>query len=268
MNALLSQTRELLDILGHEEEPIGMFYSEEKPDGPGPKPGPILSAEAEAQGELDMQSVWGGFSCLMGRVLLARKKKIATWIAAEAYGCAGAAFYAGFYKPQLEAVTRFISTGTPGFMEGEWFLPSVETCRAFFEKVDPQPAPKPYCVFKPLSLFTEDEEPEVITFFLGGEMLSVFCNLLSFTTGDPESNLAPFGAGCTAITAWPLHYKAKNLDRAVIGGMDLAARSFYNIGELSWSLPTELYRRLLFAAPNSFLKTKEWEKFRKRLDKV
>lgn len=265
LTRIRKRTDELLEMLGHDEEPLGVYYSDEKPEGPGPKPGPSLSVEAENRGELDMRAVMSGFSCVMGRVLLARKKKIATWLAADAYGCAGAAFYAGFYKPQLNFITHFVSTGISGVVEGERFMPSPEACRTFFAKIDPRPAPKSYCVIKPLSLFQDEELPETVAFFARGELLCGLAALATFATGESETNVAPFGAGCTQLIAWPLHYRDRGLDRAVIGGTDVACRGLYNLDELSFAVPLPLYQRMLEAAPKSFLITEDWAKVKKRI---
>lgn len=265
MDKLKSQTKTLLQLLGHDEEPLGVFYSDTKPDGPGPQEATPLSAEAEKRGEIDFQVVFRNFSCVMARVLLSRSKKITTWVSAEAYGCPGAAHFAGFFKPALEFGVHNISTGIPGVREGQLTLPSVESARLFYMRVDVPPAPKPYCVIQPLSLFKEGEEPEVIVYFARGELLGALCALTSFTTGEPESVVAPFGAGCTNITAWPRHYREIGLQRAVLGGNDMTCRSFYKLDEMSFAVTTDLYRKMLEAAPDSFLKTEMWEKVKKRI---
>lgn len=266
MNTIREKTRQLLELLDHDEEPLGVYYTDEKPDGPGPKGGQqLLSAEAEKNGTLDMRALWGGFSCVMARILLARKKKVATWLAADAYGCPGAAFYGGFYKPGLEAIAHYVSSGIPGVIEGEFFMPTPTEVRKTFTTIDPPPAPKPYCVIKPLSLFAEDEEPLVVVFFARGELLGVLASLATYSIGEPESVVMPFGAGCANVIAWPLHYRTVETPRAVLGGNDIACKSFFKIDELSFAVPIEVYRKMLDDAPNSFLKTEEWKKARKRI---
>ena len=39
MNAVLEKTQRLLELLGHDEAPYGVCYSDVKPEGFGPKPG-------------------------------------------------------------------------------------------------------------------------------------------------------------------------------------------------------------------------------------
>lgn len=48
--------------------------------------------------------------------------------------------------------------------------------RCWFTKIDPRPAPARFCVFKPISHFSTDEQPELVTFFARGEVLTGLCN--------------------------------------------------------------------------------------------
>ena len=265
MDQLKSQTEALLQMLGHDEEPLGVFYSDTKPDGHGPKETTPISVEAEKRGEIDFRNIFANFSCMMARVLQCREKKTTTWLSANAFGCPGASHFAGFFKPAMEYGIHHISTGVPGMMDGTLSLPSMESARLFYKTVDVPPAPKAYCVIQPLSVFKDAEEPEVIVYFARGELLGALCALTAFTTGEPESVVVPFGAGCTNIAAWPRHYREQGLQRAVLGGNDMTCRSFYKLDEMSFAVTTDLYRKMLEAAPNSFLKTEVWEKVKKRI---
>jgi hypothetical protein len=91
-----------LGALGCDEEPMGMFFTDrEPPGGYTPKPGPLPSVEAESRNEIDWKSLWENFSCVIGHIWLARKKKTAAYFDRERFGCVGGAFFLGFMKPQL-----------------------------------------------------------------------------------------------------------------------------------------------------------------------
>ena len=63
-----------LEAAGLDEEPLGMFYTDQKPEtGFSPKPGKLPSAEAEAQGAIDWGSLFVDFSCVMGNIWRARR---------------------------------------------------------------------------------------------------------------------------------------------------------------------------------------------------
>ncbi|NLV97711.1 MAG: DUF169 domain-containing protein, partial [Desulfovibrionales bacterium] len=96
---IMNKTRRLVELLGHDEEPFGVYYDDTKPDGFGPKPGEVFSRERESAGQIDWQNAQKTFSCILGNIWLARKKKKAAWISHEECGCMGGGFYAGLYRP-------------------------------------------------------------------------------------------------------------------------------------------------------------------------
>jgi uncharacterized protein (DUF169 family) len=133
-------------------------------------------------------------------------------------------------------------------------------------KVDPRPAPARYCVFKPLSQFTDAEPPEFVVFFARPEVLSGLFTHAVFTTGDMDCVVSPFGAGCTNMVAWPLHYKERGQDKAVLGGFDPSARKFMKTDELTFTVSLELYERMLAALPESmFALDTAWGGVRKKV---
>ena len=115
---LLEQSRQLLYLLGHDEAPFGVHYSDEKPEGYGPKPGEIFSREREEKGQIDWNAAFSNFTCICGSLWLARQKRKAAWISHEACGCMGGGYYAGMYAPFLETNVLYMSTGIPGVFEG------------------------------------------------------------------------------------------------------------------------------------------------------
>jgi len=60
---ILDDTKTFLGYLGLDEEPIGVYYADTKPENAfGPKPGPTITRELEEQGQIDMQAVFQNFS--------------------------------------------------------------------------------------------------------------------------------------------------------------------------------------------------------------
>jgi uncharacterized protein (DUF169 family) len=257
---------EFITALGLDEEPMGLFYTDQKPaDGFSPKPVDLPTREKEMKNEIDWQAVFGSFSCAIGHIWRARKKKTAAYFSAEQFGCPGAAFWLCFNKPQTEMIINYVSTGIPNFMEGEHYCDSPDALREIFEYVDPRPAPKKYCVVKPLSLFTDDETPELVIFFSRPESLSGLHQLATFITNDPEVVASPWSAGCGSIAAWPLHYLNKGVDKAVIGGWDPSARKFFKNDELSFTVPFHLFAEMVNRYKESFLMEKAWGTVKKKI---
>jgi len=267
---MLEDTKLFLKHLGLAEEPFGVYYDNTVPENAfGPKPGPPISRELEDEGKLNMQEVFEHFSCVMGNIWLARKKLRAAYISTEEYGCPGGVFYCSMMKPNLRFIEHYVTTGFDGTpVHGERYLPSPEAMRIFLDKVNPRKAPAKYCIFKPLSLFTDSEEPEFVIFFARPEVLTGLFVQTTFTTGDVDCVAAPFGAGCTNIIAWPLFYKERGIEKAVIGGFDPSARKYMKTDELTFTVSWSLYKKMLAALPESMFNVGgAWPTVRKKVSR-
>ncbi len=186
MNHLPDKLPAMLEALGLDEEPMGIHFTDTEPgDGFTPKPLPLPTAEREQAGEIDWQETFGNFSCVLGNVWRARRKKTRAWFSAERFGCPGGAFWMGFMKPQTETITSYVSTGSP-HIEGEFYCGDHDALRQVFSDIDPVPAPGKYCVVQPLSLYGPDEEPRFVSFFARPESLCGVHQLAFFVTNDPE----------------------------------------------------------------------------------
>lgn len=266
---MIEQTMpKFLEVLGLDEEPMGVFYTDEKPaQGFSPKPVDLPTREKEMKNEIDWQTVFSQFSCVMGHIWRARKKKAVAYFSAEQFGCPGGAFWLGFNKPQTETIINYVSTGIPNWAEGELYCDSPDALRRIFEYVDPRPAPRTYCVVKPISKFSDDEMPELFAFFTRPESLSGLHQLAAFVTNDPEVVVSPWGAGCGNMVAWPLHYLSRGQNKAVIGGWDPSARKFFKTDELSFTVPSQMFTDMIERFDESFLTTKSWATVRKKIEK-
>ena len=267
MNAAMNESLpKFLEILGLDEEPMGLFYTDEEPeDGYSPAPMELPTREKELNNQIDWPTVFGKFSCAIGHIWRGRIKKKAAYFSAEQFGCPGAAFWLGFNKPQTETIIHYVSSGIPNWSEGELYCESPDALRKIFEFVDPRPAPKKYCVVKPFSLFRDDEEPELVVFFARPESLCGLHQLAAFATNDPEVVVSPWSAGCGSLAVWPLHYLARGENKAVIGGWDPSARKFYKTDELSFTVPFGMFGEMLRRYGESFLSTKTWTTVRKKI---
>jgi uncharacterized protein (DUF169 family) len=257
---------DFLAVIGLDEEPLGLFYTDQAPvEGFSPTPMDLPTREKESKGEIDWAQLQAGWSCAMGHIWRARRKKTTAWFSAERFGCNGAAFYLGFQKPQLESVIHYVSTGIPGMLEGEHYVSSPDVCRSFFEQIDPRSAPASCLVVKPLSLFTDNETPEVIAMFARPEVIGGLCMLTGYVTDELESVKTPFGAGCSHIAAWPFYYLSQGQNVAVLGGWDPSSRKFYKTDELSFAIPLPMFQDMLQRWPDSFLTKPAWKVSQKKI---
>ena len=259
---------DFLNILGLIEEPMGMFFTDTKPEkGYSPEPSELPTREKEKNNAINWQNVFGQFSCVIGKIWLARKKNTSAYFSSSQFGCPGGAFWLGFNKPQAETIIHYVSTGIPGRMEGEHYCDSPDNLRKIFDYVDPVPAAKKYCVFKPISQFLEAETPILVSFFTRPESLNGLHQLAAFVTNDPEVVASPWSAACGSLAVWPLHYLEKGQSRAVVGGWDPSARKFFKTDELSFTIPFGMFTQMIDRYKDSFLSTKTWESVQTKITK-
>ena len=266
MKILIEQTHQLMELLGHSEMPFGIFYSDTKPEGYGPKKAEIFSRDREIAGQIDWHNAFSNFSCVLGNVWLARKKQKAAWLSHEECGCMGGGYYSGIYAPYLETNVLYVSTGIPGTqIEGEHFMPTPESMHVFMQDCAPPPAPHKYCVLKPLDQFSDAEKPLVVAFFARPEVLTGLVNLTTYTVGSHHAIASPFGAACTNLIGWPQVYAQRGIECAVLGGFDVSARKFMKPDELTFAMPTALYRKMLAKMDTSGLTRHAWQGVRKKV---
>ena len=264
----MGKLQSFLDTLGLDEEPMGMFYTDEKPlEGFSPNVSDLPTREKEINNQINWQEVFGSFSCVIGKIWLARKKRSCAYFSAEQFGCPGGAFWLGFNKPQAETIISYVSTGIPGRMEGEHYCDSQDSLRQIFEYIDPPTALGKYCVFKPVGKFTGDEKPLLVTVFARPESLCGLHQLATFVTNDPEVVASPWSAACGSLAIWPRHYLKKGKNKAVVGGWDPSARKFFNIDELSFTVPFDMFINMVEGHDESFLVTKTWTTVQKKIKK-
>ncbi len=262
------EINEFLDVLGLDEEPLGMLYTDERPENSiCPKKGRLPTIQDEAAQRVPWQEINANWSCVIGLLWRARKKKGVACFDPEHFGCLGGAFYLGFLKPQLDTIARYISSGIPGILEGEYYFESPEVSHRFFETIDPLPAPARYCVFKPMGCFGVDEEPLLVTFFSRPESIAGLHQLASFVTNDFEAVVSPFGAGCANVVTWPLRHLSQGNLKAVLGGWDPSERKFLKTDELTFTVPYEMFLQMVGRWKESFLMTPTWGVIRKRIER-
>ncbi len=249
-----------LKAIGLEEEPMGIFYTDEKPvEGYTPKKQTPLSKLYENHNE---EVSW--ISCILAKIKIARLKNSTAYFDESHYGCLGGAFFTGLKKTYEEFEIDLISKGIPGKMEGERYVDSRETGRKFYDAFEPPLATAKYLVVKPLSHFKSEQKPELVVFFVKNEILVGLNALTVFLTSDMNSVQTPFGVGCCSLISWPRKFLQQGKNKAVIGCCDVTCRKYLKKDELTFTVPYNLFLRMLTEWENSIINTSWWEKTRKR----
>ena len=233
------------EALGLKESPLGVYYTNEKPEGFTPKP--------------------GIHTCMIGFLQNARKKGETVYFDKNHFGCPGGAYYMGFLESPRPNIEYFLSCGIPGEMEGERYIKTPELARQYFARMKPRPAPADYCVFKPIGKFQEGEKPEVVVFFAPPDVLSGLFTLTNYCLKRTDAIDAPFSSGCGAILARPLKEIEMANPRAILGMFDVSARPMVEKDVLTLAMPYSVFLKLLGDVSGSFLETESWGKIRQRI---
>jgi len=235
------------ETLGLQESPLGIYYTNEKPEGVAPKEG--ISG------------------CMIGLLQNARKKGTTVYFDKAHFGCPGGAYYMGFFESPRPDIEYFLSCGIPGEMEGERYIKTPERAREYFAKMIPRRAPATYCVFKPIEKFQTEEKPEVVVFFSSPDILAGLFTLTNYALERTDAVHAPFGSGCGTILTYPLKEAGKEQPRAILGMFDVSARPMVEKDFLTFSMPYFIFLKLLQNVSGSFLETESWKKVLQRIQR-
>lgn len=234
------------NTLGLKESPIGVYYSNERPEGMMPNEG--------IQG------------CIIGFLKNVRKDGKIVYFDKDHYGCPGAAYYMGFREVPRQNIEYFLSYGIPGEMEGERYIKTPELARKYFNKMKPRPAPGKFCIFKPIDKFKQNEIPEVVIFFVTLDLLSGLFTLTNYALEKTDAIMTPFGSGCSTILTYPI--KDESSSYAFIGMFDVSARPMVEENIITLSMSYSIFNKLLENVSGSFLETESWKKVFRRIQGI
>ncbi len=247
---------EFLAALGLPEEPMGLVYTERRPEhGFTPRAQtPLSQLSRDGNGHIN----WN--SCVLGKLRRARREKASAYFDEERYGCLGGAFFMGFkswYEPFEPAL---LSTGIPGKIPGEHYVDSVESGERFYNDFEPPEATAPVLVIQPLSLFNEEERPELVIMFPDCKTLIGLNALTVFLTGDIHAVRMPFGVGCCTTISWPRKFMAQGKTCAVVGGYDINMIKYLKKGELTYTVPYGLFQNMVEKWHLAMPGTRAWKR--------
>lgn len=134
------------------------------------------------------------------------------------------------------------------------------------DELRPLPAPKDYCVFKPVSLLSPGDEPEVVLFLVNPDQLSALVILANYDLPGNDGVAALFGSGCDSLVLFP-RLERTGKRRGIIGLTDISVRKMLPPEILSFALPFDRALELETNVPGSFLERKVWQGIRERLRK-
>lgn len=183
----------------------------------------------------------------------------------EAISCFGGKRFTGFTNTIRPNFEYFLSCGIENQMEGERYIRNPQLVKKFLKDHIETPATGRYIIFKRWDLLNDSDNPEVVVFFATPDVLSGLFTMSNFDRAQPDSSIAPFGAGCSSIVHYPLVEKLSDNPRAVIGMFDISARPCVGENTLSFALPLERFEQIVGYMDESFLITDSWKIVQKRI---
>jgi uncharacterized protein (DUF169 family) len=239
--------RQFRETLGFKEPPLGIYYTNDKPEGITPKEG--ISG------------------CMVGLLQNARKRGETVYFDKSHFGCPGGAYYMGFREIPRPNIEYFLSCGIEGEMEGERYIKTPGLAREYFARMKPRPAPAAYCVFKAIDQFKPDEKPEVVCFFVPPDILSGLVTLANYALERTDAVFSQFASGCGTLLTYPLKEAQQENPRPVLGMFDVSARPMVEKDILTLAMPYSVFLKLLESVKGSFLETESWRKVLNRIRK-
>jgi len=206
-----------------------------------------------------------GRSCLICELAKVRSGRSLVYNI-DTLACGGARRYLGYTERMRPGFEYFLSCGNDQ-MEGERYIRTPEMVKVFMKNQKTLPIEGKNIVFKRWDNLTLNDEPDVVIFFAGPDVLSGLFTLANFDQAEPNGTITPFGAGCGTIVHYPYLESMSESQRAVIGMFDPSARPCVPEDVLTFSVPMKRFEKMIGYMKESFLITETWTTVRNRINK-
>ncbi|HUU99847.1 MAG TPA: DUF169 domain-containing protein [Bacteroidales bacterium] len=206
-----------------------------------------------------------GRSCLICELAKVRSGRSLVYNI-DTLACGGARRYLGYTERMRPGFEYFLSCGNDQ-MEGERYIRTPEMVKVFMKNQKTLPIEGKNIVFKRWDNLTLNDEPDVVIFFAGPDVLSGLFTLANFDQAEPNGTITPFGAGCGTIVHYPYLESMSERQRAVIGMFDPSARPCVPEDVLTFSVPMKRFEKMIGYMKESFLITETWTTVRNRINK-
>jgi uncharacterized protein (DUF169 family) len=226
---------------------------------------PIIFYYSTGDGGAERAEKPSGRSCLICELSRVRKGR-SLYYNVDVLACAGVRRYLGYTHTMRPGFEFFLSCGNE-MIEGERYLRSPEMVREFMKNQRTLPIDGKNIVFKRWDKLTVEDDPEVVVFFAGPDVLSGLFTLANFDQTDPNGTITPFAAGCGSIIHFPYLESLSERPRAVIGMFDPSARPCVPENVLTFAVPVKRFERMVGYMEESFLITGTWTAIRQRINK-
>jgi len=236
--------RKVKDKLGMKLSPVGVMFSDKIPDD-------AISFKKKTK------------VCIMPLILKSAKGYI---IALDnnytEKPCAK--FYLGYTSWISQGIEKFLSNEELNNRKPERFIKTKEIALSFMKANIPDKLRNNVIVIKPLELFHENENPDIVIFFVNADQLSGLVYLINYSSPIEERISTPFASACSSVFTLPLKYAKQGINKAVWGLHDISARKRLPKDLMTISMPYKLFEEMYDNIDESFLITENWEIIKNR----
>ena len=150
------------------------------------------------------------------------------------------------------------------FMHGERYMQSPEEVKRFIRGLPMTDIPAPYVVFKPLAEVGEEDQSQLVIFFVDPDQLSALVILANYGRETNQNVTIPYAAGCQTVGIYPYQEAQSDTPRAVVGLTDISARTYIRqqMGDhlMTFAVPLKMFREMEAHVSGSFLDRPVWQK--------
>jgi uncharacterized protein (DUF169 family) len=231
--------------LGLENLPIGMYFSESRPDN-------AIGFTTKGNG------------CIIPLIYSSAKGKTVV-IDKDTTGWNCSAFYLGYQEWIFEGIECFLSDGIVNGRPSERFIKTEKQAKSFVEMYKPHTINHKKTIFKPLTEFKEKESPELVIFFVNPDQLSALVYLLHFNAPErTDIIVSGFVSGCGSIITLPMKLQREGKKQAVWGMHDVSVRKRLPKDLMTLTMPYELLVAINNDIDISFIITENWTALKDR----
>ncbi|MCT4615937.1 MAG: DUF169 domain-containing protein [Marinifilaceae bacterium] len=199
-----------------------------------------------------------GYTCIFAQLNKVRNGQARAFNASN-IGCFGGIGTLGFAPVKVDdKMIQFLT-------KVECFKKSESEVIQMVKNNPPTQASADYLIFKPFNQLKECDKPEIISFFAKPDVISALHALANYDKTEPNSVLSPFGSGCDCLVGFAIKENINRTYRPIMGGFDPAMRKCVKSNILTFSIPYERFKEMIYNIESSFLNTYIWDKLKPRL---
>lgn len=210
----------------------------------------------------------GKGGCITGLIFSAARGKVVA-VNKNTAGWNCAAYYSGYRNDIFSGIEYFLSCGPEELVgrEPERFFADPQTAKEMVDYFKPEVPETRIGVFKPLEMFSENDQPEIAIIFTDPDRISGFIYLANFKNPLTFDKIVTGTiSSCASLVHIPLKFARSGIDKIVLGHTDPSARLRLPKYLMALAMPIKVLEYMNNSLDECFVKTSQWQEILKRAD--